>query len=823
MTNHSNELLKILDYERQVLFRLAGTNNLLTALRLCLEAAIKISGASAGGVYLLDRNLEMLGVKTHIGLSREFVEIASGFQVESKFVQTTLRGLPLHMRYSEVLEKYSLSKNFFKFCERINAISVIPFKSQNKVIGCFFLQFFKVGEMLPIQLREVEDWAMHVGESITRISDENKLIKKQQQLSNLFDSLHDFVFIISTEGQILYINKAVNKVLGYQSEELISQSVLMLHPPNRKQDAVKILHTIMLNGKKTIECVIPLVKKDGSCVPVITKTSKIIWEGDEAIVGISRDVSTEKEIEETRRKNLDFLALLVNLTTNFIKDPLDEIDFLINEILAKVGQFDLTDRSYIFLFTDHDHMSNTHEWCATGVEPQIDFLQNLLISSFPWWMKKLNNHETIWIDDVEKLPEEANTTKEVLQQQSIISLLVEPLIIDNEVIGFLGLDSVKKKREFSGESRYLVRLAADLIANVIVRKKQENSLLKTASRIKDIIKSIPDPLFILDNTGLIVETYGERNGQLFKSILSENLYAGQQFCFLDAEKCAKFNSLLNQVVAGTGTLTMEVQHLAQSENESWFELRLTKMGDDRVICLVRDISARKKIEYDRLDFLNLVAHELRSPIATMYLMTELIDLDSEDPEQNMQWQTLKSELSHQKFFVENILSSNRLASGIYIYDFHSFTIQEAQTRISEHLLDYVSHRRLSFTITSNLPEEQVLVNLDPLAINLAIKNLVNNAEKYSRSTPIVELRFELQEGHFLIQVADRGMGISEADLRKLFNRWFTTACEVDYVKSGHGLGLFIVKSIVERHKGKISVNSKVGQGTVFEISLPVKN
>jgi two-component system, cell cycle sensor histidine kinase and response regulator CckA len=106
--------------------------------------------------------------------------------------------------------------------------------------------------MLPIQLREVEDWAMHVGESITRISDENKLIKKQQQLSNLFDSLHDFVFIISTEGQILYINKAVNKVLGYQSEELISQSVLMLHPPNRKQDAVKILHTIMLNGKKPL-------------------------------------------------------------------------------------------------------------------------------------------------------------------------------------------------------------------------------------------------------------------------------------------------------------------------------------------------------------------------------------------------------------------------------------------------------------------------------------------------------------------------------------------------------------------------------------------
>jgi hypothetical protein len=129
MTNHSNELLKILDYERQVLFRLAGTNNLLTALRLCLEAAIKISGASAGGVYLLDRNLEMLGLKTHIGLSREFVEIASGFQVESKFVQTTLRGLPLHMRYSEVLEKYSLSKNFFKFCERINAISEVDPKN----------------------------------------------------------------------------------------------------------------------------------------------------------------------------------------------------------------------------------------------------------------------------------------------------------------------------------------------------------------------------------------------------------------------------------------------------------------------------------------------------------------------------------------------------------------------------------------------------------------------------------------------------------------------------------------------------------------------
>jgi GAF domain-containing protein len=110
-----------------------------------------------------------------------------------------------------------------------------------------------------------------------------------------------------------------------------------------------------------------------------------------------------------------------------------DFDNAINETLEEIGRLSGADRSYLFLISkEDDTMSNTHEWCADGVDPQKEILQKISNKSLPWWMQKLKHKEIIHITNVRKLPEEAKV-KELLEFQNIKSLLVFPILVKNEL------------------------------------------------------------------------------------------------------------------------------------------------------------------------------------------------------------------------------------------------------------------------------------------------------------------------------------------------------------------------------------------------------
>lgn len=121
-------------------------------------------------------------------------------------------------------------------------------------------------------------------------------------------------------------------------------------------------------------------------------------------------------------------------------------------------------------------MDNTHEWCAEGVTPQINNLQNLPAEMVPWWMQKLHNKEVIYIKDVSNMPGEAKAEREILESQDIKSLLVIPLISGDELIGFIGFDNVLEIREWSEEDLALLRIASELIRSALERKRADEQL-----------------------------------------------------------------------------------------------------------------------------------------------------------------------------------------------------------------------------------------------------------------------------------------------------------------------------------------------------------
>jgi PAS domain S-box-containing protein len=186
-------------------------------------------------------------------------------------------------------------------------------------------------------------------------------------------------------------------------------------------------------------------------------------------------------IRETLQHRLDMEELIAGISTSFINLSHDEIDNEIDHVLQKIGEFADVDRSYVFLFYDNGYrMNNTHEWCAEGIEPQIQNLKRLYTDDFPWFMKKLKRFDVIHVPSVNELPSEGSAEKETFQMQSIKSLINVPMIYKSHLIGFLGFDSVRMEKIWPDEDIKLLRMVAEILVNALEHKRTEQELISRA-------------------------------------------------------------------------------------------------------------------------------------------------------------------------------------------------------------------------------------------------------------------------------------------------------------------------------------------------------
>ncbi|MCI4627015.1 MAG: ATP-binding protein, partial [Candidatus Magnetoovum sp. WYHC-5] len=172
------------------------------------------------------------------------------------------------------------------------------------------------------------------------------------------------------------------------------------------------------------------------------------------------------------------------ISKDFINIDVDKLDSAINDALQKVGDFAGVDRSYIFIFYDNaKKASNTHEWCAHGITPEIQNLQNIETTAIPWWMSKMHRLECIHIPRVCDLPKEASAEKTILQAQDIQSLLVVPMIYANALYGFVGFDTVRTEKTWTTEDIEMLNMLGDIFTNALRRKQMETQLRLSQERL----------------------------------------------------------------------------------------------------------------------------------------------------------------------------------------------------------------------------------------------------------------------------------------------------------------------------------------------------
>lgn len=313
---------------------------------------------------------------------------------------------------------------------------------------------------------------------LTDILDENKL-----KLQTVVNNAPLILFALDPEGKITFIEGRALETLHIEPKMVTGKSILSINeflPVNRE----KVCHSLAGEVARSIT----YFKNryfETQLTPHFNENKKFI-----GVIGISIDVTEQKIAEEELKSRIEFEKLITELSTQFITYRPEEIDNEINNALKKIGLFTKVDRSYVFLFNeDLSLVDNTYEWCAQGIEPQIDKLKQLPSSMFPWWMSQLKKFKTVHIPLISHLPPNAEKEKIFLEEQDIKSLIVVPMIHNNKLKGFLGFDSVKKEKTWSKETIYLLKLVSDLFISSLEHKRITSELEEREEQYRLLVEN----------------------------------------------------------------------------------------------------------------------------------------------------------------------------------------------------------------------------------------------------------------------------------------------------------------------------------------------
>ena len=810
ITDHKFDKMQ-LESQRDLALQLAGVSSMNEALPFCLERAIQVAGMDCGGIYLLDRQTRDLNLAYSKGLSGAFVADARRFDANTSQAKIVMQGKTIVTNYKDL----QVLKSDVRDKEGLKAFILVPIMHQGNAVGCFNLSTHTQHFVSEAGQVGVEAIALQVGNTLVRIQAEEDMLESQQELQMLFDNIRDFIIVFNHEGRILKVNRQVIEQMGYAEEDLIGKPVIELHPEELREKAAGIVAQ-MLNGEISY-CPLELLTRDGRRIPVETKVDPGKWRNQIVWIGVSRDISDRIVVEEELKFRSHFEDLLTRISTRFINLSSGEIDSEINHSLQEVGKFKDVDRSYLFLI-DHTAatMNNTHEWCSDGIEPEIDNLQNLPLSILPWWVKKLQNNETIVIDRVEDMPVEAAAEKEILQAQAILSVAVIPLFVNKQLLGFVGFDSVRRERHWNQDNIAMLKQFGNILSNSIERKRSEEALRRSEGRNMAILNALPDAMFQISKEGVILDFIASDPSIL---VVTPEQVCGSPLNQILGPSTGQVALEKIEAALQTGsTQTMEYQLNIGNQMEH-FEARFFASGENETIAIVRNVSERARLEQMKSDFINRATHDLRTPLTTILLMVRLLEGKCTPAEHDEYWRVLKEEVERERLLIEDLLMVGRLESNRWTVRLQP--MDPVETLYNS--IQTVNPQAAEKSIRIDMDDSQQFceVNGDPSALMQVFNNLLNNAIKFTPPGGKIKVGYHLQNKQIWFTIQDTGIGISNEDIHNLFSRFFRGRNAIEKEVPGSGIGLFIVKSIIEHLGGRIQVESELGRGTTIKFWLPI--
>ncbi|NEP11047.1 MAG: PAS domain S-box protein, partial [Symploca sp. SIO2C1] len=321
---------------------------------------------------------------------------------------------------------------------------------------------------------------------------------------SLFEQAAVGVAQVAINGRWLMVNQKLGEILGYTKQELLQKTGSQISHPEDWIVSLEYRRLLLAGEIQTYSQQKRYLRQDASFVWVSVTVSLVRYSSKESgvepyLIVVVEDISDRKEAEAALQQRVELEQLITSISTQFINLNSDEIDNGITAALKQIGEFAGVDCSYVFqLSDDSTQISNTHEWCAPGIDPQITNLQEMSLEGFPWLREKLQQFEVVQISQLTDLPPTARKEKVSLLKQSIQSLICVPMVAQGQLLGFVGFDSVQTTQVWTEDIITLLRLVGEIFANAIERKHAELDLRESEERFRQLTENIESVFWMSD-------------------------------------------------------------------------------------------------------------------------------------------------------------------------------------------------------------------------------------------------------------------------------------------------------------------------------------
>jgi len=272
------------------------------------------------------------------------------------------------------------------------------------------------------------------------------------------------------------------------------------------------------------------------------------------------------------------------------------------------------------------------------------------------------------------------------------------------------------------------------------------------------------------------------------------------------------------------------------ENEAkglqrWYDVyafRIDQPDDRRVAVLFKDITERKETERRLLldsrrkdEFLAMLAHELRNPLAPISAAADLLRLaQPDDARVRKSSDIISRQVRHMTGLINDLLDVSRVTSGLVLLEQTLVDVRQVLLEAQEQVRPLIESRR--HHLSMHAPVDAMMVRGDAKRLTQIFSNLLNNAAKYTPEGGIISLRGEIRNGEIEIGVADNGIGMSRSLVEHAFELFTQAERTADRAQGGLGIGLALVKNLVELHGGRVSAHSAgMNEGSEFKVVLPL--
>ncbi|MEW5819277.1 MAG: CHASE2 domain-containing protein [Cyanobacteriota bacterium] len=257
-------------------------------------------------------------------------------------------------------------------------------------------------------------------------------------------------------------------------------------------------------------------------------------------------------------------------------------------------------------------------------------------------------------------------------------------------------------------------------------------------------------------------------------------------------------------------------------NHNSYNFFVSPAKGDLFVGILNDITDMVKMNEMKTNLLRMLSHEFKTPLATILLCSDYMTTINKNDEINQYIEKITTQTEFLEEMIDNFLALNKLEVSDFQINKQSHNIDNFITPIINGLKVIAENKNINikYFCNYNVPKETYF---DEKYMQIAVKNLIDNALKYSPDNTEINVIIDLEDSYLRINVQDQGFGISREDLKKLFDKFFRVSNENTKGIKGTGLGLSFVNRIIQLHGGRIEVKSTPGIGSEFILYLPVNN